>query len=127
VLEVLAEDRLEVNCSRRALEQILINLAGNAIKFTDEGEVRLGLSRREDEDGSVTRFTVIDTGCGIKASDQERLFAAFEQIGGEGAHPYEGTGLGLYICQTLAALMGASIAFESESGKGSTFTLEVRD
>ena len=75
----------------------------------------------------MTRFSVIDTGCGIKAEDRERLFAAFEQIGGEGVHPYEGTGLGLYICQTLATVMGAEIAFESEFGRGTVFTLDVPD
>ena len=73
----------------------------------------------------MTRFAVSDTGCGIKAEDQQRLFAAFEQIGSAAARPYEGTGLGLYICRTLATLIGASITFESEFGKGSTFTLEL--
>ncbi len=60
-----------------------------------------------------------DTGCGIKAADQERLFAAFEQIKSAASHPYEGTGLGLYICQTLADRIGAEITFNSEFGQGS--------
>ncbi|MGB0093263.1 MAG: PAS domain S-box protein [Solirubrobacteraceae bacterium] len=124
-LEVVAEGGLQASCDRRALRQILINLANNAIKFTDQGGVALELGRREDEEGSVTRFSVVDTGRGIRPDDQERLFDAFEQIGGSGARPYEGTGLGLFICQTLAGLIGAAISFESEFGTGSTFTLEL--
>ena len=118
-------DPLEVRSDRRALSQILINLANNAIKFTDEGGVRIDVSRHGDDGARVTRFTVFDTGSGIKASDQERLFSAFEQVESSGAGPYEGTGLGLYICQALATLIGASITFESEFGKGSAFALEL--
>lgn len=125
-LSVTADGGFEVNSDRRALSQILINLANNAIKFTDKGEVRLLLSRREDHDGSVTRFSVADTGCGIRPDDQQRLFAAFEQIGRDRAHPYEGTGLGLYICQTLAKQIGATIGLESEFGQGSVFMLDLR-
>jgi protein-histidine pros-kinase len=126
-LEVCTPDPSLVHTDRRSLRQILINLANNAIKFTDDGAVRLELSRQSDDAGTVTRFTVIDTGCGIKAEDQEQLFAAFQQIGSEGANPYEGTGLGLYISQTLATAIGAEIAFRSEFGTGSTFTLELRE
>lgn len=126
-LEVRAPRESVVQADRRSLRQILINLANNAIKFTDKGVVRLVLSKDSDEVGNVTRFSVIDTGCGIKAEDQEQLFAAFQQIGGEGANPYEGTGLGLYISQTLATAMGAEIVFQSEFGQGSTFTLELRE
>ena len=122
---MVAEGGSQVQCDRRALRQILINLTNNAIKFTDQGGVALELGRREDEEGSVTRFSVVDTGRGIRPDDQERLFAAFEQIGGAGARPYEGTGFGLYICQTLAGLIGAAISFESEFGTGSTFALEL--
>jgi signal transduction histidine kinase len=89
--------------------------------------VRLELSRQTDDTGSRTRFTVTDTGCGIKTEDQEQLFAAFQQIQGDGADSYEGTGLGLHISQTLATAIGAEIAFESEFGTGSTFTLELRE
>jgi PAS domain S-box-containing protein len=111
----------ELRTDRRALTQILINLAGNAIKFTDEGRVRLILSR----DGAATRFSVIDTGRGIAPEDREKLFAAFEQVGASSASPYEGTGLGLYICQTLASAIGARVTLESEVGQGSRFTVEV--
>jgi PAS domain S-box-containing protein len=111
-----------VRSDRRALKQILINLTNNAIKFTDEGGVRLRVSGPESA-GTATRFHVIDSGCGIEPADQERVFAAFEQIGTPTASPLEGTGLGLYICRTLSSLIGADITFESEPGRGTTFSL----
>jgi PAS domain S-box-containing protein len=127
-LEVIATaGRLELRSDRRALSQILINLANNAIKFTDSGRVELELSRRHEEGAPVTRFGVTDTGRGIRPEDRERLFAAFEQVGDPDTRPYEGTGLGLHICQTLAPLIGGAITFESEVGAGSTFCLEIRE
>ena len=125
VLEVAPSSVPPITSDRRALRQILINLTNNAIKFTDSGSVRLVLTHEARDGTQVTRVAVIDTGHGIRDEDQERLFAAFEQIGGATAQPYEGTGLGLYICQTLAPLLGAKITFESEFGSGTTFTLEV--
>jgi PAS domain S-box-containing protein len=125
-LSVTAADRRrEVSNDRRAVRQILINLTNNAIKFTDDGGVCLELSETERDGKLVTRLTVTDSGLGIKPADQARLFAAFEQIERSTAHPYEGTGLGLYICKTLATLIGAGITFESEFGAGSSFTLEL--
>lgn len=124
-LEVVAPAHYEVTSDRRALKQILINLANNAIKFTDEGGVRLEVKPDQSDAGRVSRFSVIDTGCGIPPGDQEKLFAAFEQISGPGTNPYEGTGLGLYICTTLAARIGSEITFESELDKGSTFILDI--
>jgi PAS domain S-box-containing protein len=123
---VVPSARLEVRSDRRALSQILINLANNAIKFTDDGSVRLMVSRRTEDGASVTALAVTDTGRGIKRENQEHLFAAFEQIASATAQPYEGTGLGLYISLKLATLLGAAITFESEFGNGSTFTLELR-
>lgn len=120
-------ERLEVHSDRRALSQILINLASNAIKFTDHGSVRLLLRRRTHHGAILTGLTVVDTGRGIKPRDQEHLFAAFEQIASSTAQPYEGTGLGLYICLKLAALIGAAIRFESEFGSGSAFTLDLSE
>ncbi len=124
---VATSERLEVRSDRRALSQILINLANNAIKFTDAGSVRLQLSRRGEDGALVTGLSVIDTGRGIKPGDQAHLFAAFEQIASSTARPYEGTGLGLYISLKLANLIGASIGFESEFGNGSAFTLELSE
>jgi PAS domain S-box-containing protein len=127
-LEVIAPtDRVEVHTDRRALRQILINLVNNAIKFTDEGGVRLQLDRHNGHGPSQTRFTVTDTGPGIKTEDQGRLFAAFEQLDNSTTRASEGTGLGLYICRTLATFIGAAITFESEYGNGSAFTLELAE
>ncbi|MGD1056011.1 MAG: ATP-binding protein [Solirubrobacteraceae bacterium] len=108
-----------------AISQILINLANNAIKFTDHGSVRLELSQRIDRERSLTRFAVIDTGPGIAPEDQAQLFTAFEQITRTDARPIDSTGLGLHISRTLAALIGGTITFESATGEGSTFALEI--
>jgi signal transduction histidine kinase len=127
-LAVLAPpDALEVRSDRHVLRQILISLANNAIKYTDEGSIRLQLSRQQRAGSALTRFSVIDTGRGIRPGDQERLFAALRQIDGSTAHSYEGTGLGFYVCRTLASLIGAAITFESELGAGSAFTLELSE
>jgi PAS domain S-box-containing protein len=128
LLEVVpASQPIELFCDRRAVAQILINLANNAIKFTDHGSVRLELSQRVGRHRSLTRFAVIDTGRGIAPEDQTRLFTAFEQIAGAGARAVEGTGLGLHISQTLAGLIDGSVTVESAPGEGSTFALEVRN
>ncbi len=116
---------LELNSDRRALSQILINLANNAIKFTDEGTIRLESSRPNGPGSQMIRFAVVDTGRGITPEDQERLSAPFEQIEGPAEATTEGTGLGLYICRALADRLGAAIGLQSELGSGSTFTLDV--
>jgi protein-histidine pros-kinase len=127
-LETVTVERARLHSDRRALTQILINLTSNAIKFTDEGRVQLEVSQSHEAQELVTRFGVSDTGRGIKVEDRERLFAAFEQIGGSaGSRSYEGSGLGLYICQTLATLIDGAITFESEIGAGSTFALTIRE
>jgi signal transduction histidine kinase len=124
-LEVeLSTRQSTVHSDRRALKQILINLTNNAIKFTDTGAVRLRLRPPGGAD-AATNFDVIDSGRGIRAEDQERVFAAFEQIGSPTASPLEGTGLGLYICQTLSSLIGGEISFTSEIDRGTTFTLSL--
>jgi len=116
-----------VNTDRRALTQILLNLTNNAIKFTDRGAVRIELAQQRDNGLLRTRFTVVDTGVGIAAADQAKLFQAFEQLGVSGARRHEGTGLGLHLSQKLAALLGGRIEFESEAGKGSRFTLVLEE
>jgi PAS domain S-box-containing protein len=123
---VLPKDDVQVRSDRRALSQILINLTNNAIKFTDEGFVQLEMSQDRSDGAAVARFSVADSGRGIEPEDQKQLFAAFEQIGASTTRHSEGTGLGLYICQRLAALIDGAISFESEFGKGTTFTLELR-
>jgi protein-histidine pros-kinase len=116
---------IELFCDRRAVSQILINLTNNAIKFTDQGSVRLQLSQHIDRERSLTRFAVIDTGPGIALEDQARLFTAFERIASADARQIEGAGLGLHISRALADAIDGSITFESATGEGSTFALEV--
>jgi PAS domain S-box-containing protein len=101
------------------LRQILVNLVGNAVKFTDTGrvDVRCGL----DESGSRLRFTVSDTGIGIPEQALATLFDAFTQADTSISRTYQGTGLGLSICKRLVDLMGGEIGVESAAGSGSTF------
>ncbi len=121
----MAEPAVTLNTDRRALSQILINLANNAIKYTDEGSVRVELDTSENGNGPVTRFTVVDTGLGIKEEDRVRLFAAFQQVEPSATQREEGTGLGLYISQKLAKLIDGTLSFESQYGTGSRFVLEL--
>jgi len=123
-LQIPADD-VVIRTDRRTLSQILINLTNNAIKFTDTGQVDVTLTQRREDGKKVTEFRVKDTGCGIKAEDQGRLFQAFTQLDSSSTRRYEGTGLGLHLSQVLAALINAKISLESEYGKGSAFTLSI--
>jgi protein-histidine pros-kinase len=118
---------LTVHTDRRTLNQILINLASNAIKFTDEGTVSLEVRSYSQNAHSGVRFSVVDTGIGIKPEDQQKLFDAFDQLDEPATRRYEGTGLGLYISRRLAGLIHGDITFESEYGRGSTFVLDLRE
>jgi protein-histidine pros-kinase len=117
---------LVVRADRRALSQILLNLTNNAIKFTERGGVSVSVVRREADGKAVTEFAVADTGVGIRPEDQAKLFQAFSQVEGTGKR-HEGTGLGLHLSRKLAELLGGSIAFRSEFGRGSTFTLTLAE
>jgi len=104
------------------LRQILLNLTGNALKFTQEGEVVVRTSLLQDLDDSVLlRFSVSDTGLGIPKERQKDLFQSFTQADVSTTRRFGGTGLGLAICRQLAGLMGGQVGLESEPGKGSTF------
>jgi CheY-like chemotaxis protein len=108
------------------LRQIVLNLAGNAIKFTEKGEValRVGLEKANEKE-AVLRFEVADTGIGIPADRQRSIFEAFAQADGSTTRRYGGTGLGLTICSRLVGLMGGSIGVKSEPGHGSRFFFAV--
>ncbi len=105
------------------IRQVLVNLVGNAVKFTDHGGVRLEVSLIPPESGETicVKFAVVDTGIGISEEQKEKLFHAFSQIDSSFTRRFGGTGLGLAISMQLVQLMGGSIDVESEVGKGSTF------
>jgi PAS domain S-box-containing protein len=108
------------------LRQVLINLIGNAIKFTPSGEVKLHISvDRQNEETASLRFRVTDSGIGIDAEIQARLFHAFTQADGSMSRRYGGTGLGLAICKQLVKKMHGDIGVESSAGAGSTFWFTV--
>jgi len=110
------------------LRQILINLVGNAIKFTEQGEVfvRVHLLSVEDNGNIELNFEVRDTGIGIPANKLERLFKAFSQVDYSATRKYGGTGLGLVISEKLITLMGGRIDVKSEEGKGSVFQFQIQ-
>lgn len=114
-----------IQTDRRALSQIIINLTGNAIKFTEHGSVALRLEQRMTADGKVVAFSVEDTGLGISSEDQPRLFEAFSRMDTADRRKQEGTGLGLHLSRKLADQLGGEIIFQSALGKGSTFSLEL--
>ncbi len=108
------------------LGQILINLTNNALKFTREGEIKVKVEVMAKEEQEVTlRFSVSDTGIGMTAEQQNKLFHAFSQVDASTTRKYGGTGLGLVICERLTTLMGGRIWVESEPDKGSTFFCTV--
>ncbi len=119
------------------LGQVLLNLIGNAIKFTEHGEVVVSVRRMEAEDPSsdlrpatpdccVLRFEVRDTGIGIPLAKQEKIFRAFEQEDNSTTRKYGGIGLGLTIAAQLVGLMGGSITVQSEPGQGNAFAFSAR-
>jgi PAS domain S-box-containing protein len=108
------------------LRQIVLNLLGNAVKFTEKGEVRLSARRRESADGIVRlRVEVADTGMGVSAEQRLRLFRPFTQADTSTTRRFGGTGLGLSICRRLAELMDGTIGVDSSPGAGSCFWFEV--
>ena len=119
-----------LSSDQRRVEQILLNLLNNAIKFTDRGGVTLGVELFESGDPTGTaerqrgvRLRVSDTGIGIKPEDLSKLFQPFRQLDSGLQRQHDGTGLGLAICQRLTGLLGGTILVESEPGQGSTFTV----
>ena len=108
------------------LNQILTNLVGNALKFTEKGQIKLDVKEKGKADGKTTLiFEVEDTGIGIAKEKQELIFAPFEQAQKETSRKYGGTGLGLSIVKRLVELQGGTVSLVSEPGKGSKFSIEL--
>jgi signal transduction histidine kinase len=117
----IAPHEINIQSDQERVRQIILNLLGNAIKFTEKGEIKVEC---HVSDGQViTRIT--DTGVGIKPEDMARLFKPFVQIETGFTRRYGGTGLGLSICKKLVEMLGGSISAESEFGKGSVFTITL--
>jgi len=130
-LELICDIRPEVPCAvvgdSGRLRQIVVNLVGNAIKFTEQGEVVLTVRPETIEEGKVClHFSVSDTGIGIPKDKQEVIFGLFEQADASTTRRFGGTGLGLAICSRLAQMMQGQISVESEEGRGSTFHFTAR-
>ena len=119
-----APERVQGDPAR--IRQVLTNLMGNAVKFTEKGEVSLEVRVLERSETAVNmRLAVVDTGIGVALEAQDKIFESFTQADGTTTRKYGGTGLGLAICKQLAKLMDGEIGMESKEGKGSTFYLDV--
>jgi DNA-binding response OmpR family regulator len=118
---------LIIHTDRRLLTQIVLNLANNAIKFTQHGSVRLQLGMRETSAEKTVEIAVSDTGVGIRPEDQAKLFESFVQVDEPHHGKQEGSGLGLHLSRKLAELLGGTISLSSQYGEGSTFTLSLTE
>jgi PAS domain S-box-containing protein len=107
------------------VRQVLLNLLGNAIKFTDSGGVLLTVTRSGEGAGDMIRFSVADTGPGLQPDDTQRIFEEFEQADGSSTRTHGGAGLGLAISKRLVNSMGGTISVASQPGKGSDFVFEI--
>lgn len=117
----LSPEQIKLVSDERRVEQILINLLGNAVKFTDNGSVKIDCRLN----GKMLITNIIDTGIGIKEDDIDKLFVPFSQIDSGLSRNHEGTGLGLSISKKLVKILGGSINVKSEFGKGSTFVMSL--
>jgi len=113
-------ETLVIESDERRTKQVIVNLIGNAVKFTDEGEIEINVTKKD----RMAELSVKDTGIGIREEDMGKLFKAFSQITTRGRLE-EGTGLGLYLSKKITDLLGGDIKAESEFGKGSVFTLTL--
>jgi PAS domain S-box-containing protein len=125
-LEVYASCAGTIKTDTDKLRQILVNLLGNACKFTHNGEINVRCDREMSADTEMVTFAVQDTGIGIAEEDLPRLFHDFSQLDSSFTRRYGGTGLGLAISQRFARLLGGTITVTSSVGDGSTFTLRIR-
>ena len=114
-----------IQTDEKRLRQVLLNLLGNAVKFTDNGQVTFNVTQIETQSNSaIIKFEVIDTGVGMTAQDLEKIFQPFQQVGNT-KHRQEGTGLGMTITKQLVELMGSKLQVKSEFSQGSNFWFEV--
>ena len=126
VMNVDPELKLHVQGDPKRLQQILVNILQNAVKFTEKGEIILNLTREDGTDGrGLIKFEVSDTGIGIPHDKVEKIFDSFIQLGSPSSPKSGGSGLGLTICRQLVGMMGGRIWAESREGFGSTFAFEV--
>jgi PAS domain S-box-containing protein len=110
------------------LRQVLLNLVGNAIKFTEKGSIKLDAQKQTDKHGKLDLIiSVADTGIGIPENQQDRIFETFQQLDGQSTRKYGGTGLGLALCKRLVKLMNGHISVESKVGGGSIFEISLPD
>lgn len=127
ILEVGEEVPAALALDETRLRQIIINLIGNAVKFTDTGYIRLHASTEETDNASASgvelTIAVTDSGIGIPKDQQEKIFGTFEQVKGQKTSEFSGTGLGLAITRRLVELMDGEISVESEAAKGATFSV----
>ncbi|MFK7993125.1 MAG: response regulator [Granulosicoccus sp.] len=126
VLLVPPESHVAFNGDSARLRQVLLNLLSNAVKFTAQGEVKLLVDCAEQEEGLArVNLKVVDTGIGIEASNQKKIFESFVQADGSTTREFGGTGLGLAISSKLVDLMGGKMGVSSVAGQGSTFWVEI--
>jgi signal transduction histidine kinase len=121
IVRDIPPDIAALNTDREKLRQIILNLLGNAVKFTDRGEIRVSASQQNGD----FSLAIADTGIGIEQADMNRIFEEFDRGRLSSAAGYRGTGLGLAIVKRLVVILGGSIAVESEVGKGSTFIVTI--
>ncbi len=120
-LEFNVEEKLHIVSDERKVQQIMLNLVSNAVKFTESGSIKLKVFKKNNE----LHWSVEDTGIGIGAEEMDNIFSEFRQVDGSLSRMHEGTGLGLAISRKLAEKLGGTINVESKKGKGSIFTLQL--
>jgi signal transduction histidine kinase len=116
------KEEVFIKSDQARIRQVLVNLVGNAIKFTEKGYIGIGIRTTDD----FVQFQVSDTGIGIPKEFQEQVFERFRQVEASNTRKYGGNGLGLAISKLLVELLGGSIWMESEHGKGSTFYFTIQ-
>jgi len=131
-LRLIVSNKPDLPCCLKGdslrIQQVVVNLLGNAVKFTERGQVILELSCENTAshlEPRILRISVKDTGVGIAAEDQKKLFEPFVQVDGSSKRRNDGSGLGLSICHRLVTLMGGELELESEKGKGSAFSFSI--